>query len=463
MAAQRAAWSSKPARTSDVLAGARALMSRHPPKKDREWERPEGADREAIAACLALKPVVKIESIHPDDLEAWRNLDFIPNAKFRRARSEGGNSWEVFFGRSPRDVRRAVRLAAQQESGSREDVVRKAVLGIGRLLGYPDCCCRAQAAEPPAVQQRHFWRHVSNRIANPGRVPWELNPLAMGVAGHVPCSLLCSDSLTRAKRFSKFSAIARASDLKNPTLLFWGGDNLSVELRPEATPGERFRYQIGYSSGAGPDIDSVVEGDEIVLEGETTLILKGGRPYASLSGRAFLWWHKRAFQIDFWRAMSDRKRVVPGRSEKDARPGEKAAKPKHEPAAAEKSLAGEPAGEPSPRPLAEKVEPKRDPIVDTRALGRVLADVDSEFARQTVDCRSACDGNVVSVSLAGKSHSLFLAPRAAYKGTLFFAELPSFYVCIRGNAQMTTAQQDLLKAYVQALSCRDGEIKSAFS
>ena len=427
LAAQRQAWANGKVEPTEVLSAARALLSKCPRALSSggvDWLRPSSLTEETVKARLAGKPVLKLEPIHPDDLKTWRSLDFLPNVELRRRpwdEAQGVPVWELFCGRDRKEVRRAVALTGLGAAEPSRKNGGKTTAGVGRLLGYPKCCCRAHAADPGPIQERYFWRHVANRIAVSGSVPWEMNPAGQGVE-HVPCTLRCAPSLTGARRRLASSRGKGGGDLKNPHLLLWGYEGCWVELRPQASVGERFRYRAGAFSGRGPDVEAVLEGDELALGGETVLVLREGRPYASLSGRAFLWWHKKAFQADFWRELIALRRTVP----------------------------------PPPRS-----EPRGSELVDSRILALALASVDCEFQSREIDCQSRYDGDVIRLSLAGKNCGLLLAPRSSYRGP-FFAELPSFYACIRGETKRTSADDELLKNYLAALARQDGALRAAF-
>jgi len=96
-----------------------------------------------------------------------------------------------------------------------------------------------------------------------------------------------------------------------PRILFHEEQSAGLELIPEDEPGERFRYRAGRRHGGGADLEALAAGDELEVGPETLLVLRRGRPWASLSGRAFLWWHRRSFQAEFWHGMLDVRRHAP--------------------------------------------------------------------------------------------------------------------------------------------------------
>ena len=248
-----------------------------------------GVDTEVL---LGIKPVIKLDAIAAGDRSRFEEDSAFPNARWRGR----ANSGEVFFGRRVEDVEAALQTAEDIDRLGGEDFSR-AVERMGRLLGYPACCAAAFSTEPVWMQDNYFWLHVKRRLENPGEVPCEFNPAANPLLEYVPCSLACQASLERVRR------LPPPERLQNPALLFWAGQEHSLELIPEDQPSERFRYRPGHVQGADPLIQAVCRGDELVLEEECTTVLKQGRPLCSLSGRAFLWWHRRCFQTAFWRSL----------------------------------------------------------------------------------------------------------------------------------------------------------------
>jgi len=219
-------------------------------------------------------------------------------------------------------------------------------------------------------------------------------------------------------------AAGKAESLKNPVLLVWGDQPGKVELVPEQSPGERFRYRAGALFGSGPDMAAIIEGDELVLEAETTLVLKGGRPFASLSGRAFLWWHERAFQTEFWRALVDLRRSAPFGIVSREGPPEKADR-------------------------SENAE-----------LAEFLAGLDADFQEtRRFPCRTRYDGEIFTVTIGDKGWPLFLAPRQFYKGP-HFAQTPNFCVCLRGEVKLTHEEEVRLRDFLALLAPRDETLRS---
>ncbi len=278
-----------------------------------QWTRYKDVRRENIEALLALKPVIKLEPVTGDDRKHFEGDPVFPNVQCRkRGFGDQKEVFEVFFGRRKQDVEEAIHLAAQLEILGGQTLTRALTcMRMGLLLGYPSCCVTTFADAKPWFQDNFFWLHVMSRIENPREVPCELNP-AGTLLDYVPCSTGCPKSLKMVDRIlaglegnTEDERQAWLDRQRNPALIFWAVQGDSVELVPENEPSEKFRYRAGRIKGSNPLLEWVGRGDELVLEEECTTVLKQGRPLLSLSGRAFLWWHKRSFQTDFWRSLTE--------------------------------------------------------------------------------------------------------------------------------------------------------------
>ena len=260
---------------------------------------------------LDVQPVRKIEPLRESEVHRLQESRLLPHASLRRrTNSQQGDIFELFIGRRARDVEQAVRLANDMDQASGTGF-RRMVRRMGRLLGYPDCCARAFAAMPAKLLDDNFHLLVARRIASPGQVSWYFNPAGNPLLEYIPCSLHCHASRDRYKQLLSLAARGKGKDmgnflagsLRNPRIIFRGQQGSFVELLPEQQPGNRFRYRTGAIQGKGSLVEAVVRGDELIIEPECLIVLSHGREVAVLSARAYVWWHRRAFQVDFWRAL----------------------------------------------------------------------------------------------------------------------------------------------------------------
>ena len=286
-------------------------------RADSPSEGPLGA--EAGRSLRAEKPVCKLEPVQASELEAWLARPELRHARARERPAAGEvRAWEIFYGEDEGDVLRALECAERLDSACASSEWAQAATEMGELLGYPPCCARSFARDASRMRDHYAWMHIARRVEIPGEVPWELNPSCDVLTEFVPCSLRCEAAIDRARRIGAAlerqdgAAFARLrAEMQNPQLMLFASQGDRVELLPEQEPGPRFRYRAGATRGAGADLASVIEADELVLEGECVLLLRGGRRHASLSGRAFLWWHQEVFQAELWAELTRYMREVP--------------------------------------------------------------------------------------------------------------------------------------------------------
>lgn len=310
----------------DTLAQ-RLEQGRKAPKGE-GWTLAEGAAKDitsidrgslALEDVLKSKPVSKKEPLRADEMSVWLGNKVYPNAKGRKrnwSHESPEEVWELFFGVNEADVDRAILLTELLERRDIEDHVRAAAnIEVGQLLGYPTCCAAAFAKEPSPIQATYFFATVARRVETPGEVAFTLHP-ASAMVDHIPCSLTCEPSVAHSKwtleayHWNRFEKEAAMRSWQNPWFLMHSMQRNFIEVIPEAEPSGRCKYRAGRCSGEGPDIEAVQAGDEWVMDEETLLILKQGRPIYSLSGRAFLWWYKRPFQARFWKEILDFRRTI---------------------------------------------------------------------------------------------------------------------------------------------------------
>lgn len=270
--------------------------------------------RGLVAAVLAgLKPVAKLEAIPELETDELIRQLQLPHPFKRCLRvpcpesSQPSVVCEVYFGNDPEDVRRAVEWTIRSEVAPNESERNEAMDQVGRLLGYPPCCASHFAhRETPSSRLGHGWLHLARRMAEPGPVPSLMNPFALPpFSAWVPCSLLCEASRAWIDRaWRELGHLAGGDDERlragHPWLVALRGQGSALELVPETSPGERFRFRVGARYGDAPELRSAATGDELLIDYERLFVLRKGTAVADLSLRAFVWWHERALQAELW-------------------------------------------------------------------------------------------------------------------------------------------------------------------
>lgn len=178
---------------------------------------------------------------------------------------------------------------------------------IGRLLGYPECCSEAYSKSAERVLGGDSLLIVKLRLENPGPVDPVMSPFLVPHALPIPCSLLCPNAKALAEK--ALEVITRVwqdrgknvlRSLENPWLMSTEHDGAAVEIIPDGPIEERFRYKAGRFTMAGWFSRAVSLANEMHVSEEELVLLKDGQPYLDLTGRTFLWWHQKAFQVGLW-------------------------------------------------------------------------------------------------------------------------------------------------------------------
>lgn len=271
-----------------------------------------------VAAFRAgLKPVLKLEEPYATvHLEAIERLlrERWPTLTLRRRQRQWGGAvvTEVFAGPDAAPVEEAVRLSDAVETEIDPARRRAAFTRIGVLLGYPECCAAAFAAEPPFFQENNEWLIVKRRLqalerSEGGAVDPIFHPVR---TGYVPCALDCEATRAFVTKLEAAGAGAGAGagappppraawgDLPTALLLERPGDALM--LAPLEDAGERFRYRVAAARTADPRRAAVEAGDTLSVEPGLLRVLRGGQETAWFALDAFLWQHDRVQHAAFW-------------------------------------------------------------------------------------------------------------------------------------------------------------------
>lgn len=258
-----------------------------------------------------IKPVSKLEPLRQSDVDDLVARYGAEHVQLRRRVKQGCESvFEAFLAFNPADAAKARELALEIETVGDESLFADAAQKIGKLLGYPPCCSYAWAVRDSYVGRSSYsTQQLARRLATPGAVDPIMTPWASHLAMHyVCCSLDCAQSLERSRRawqialkHQSASVLERLSSLqRNPWLVLLEGQARAMELVPLEEPGERFSFVAGVRTWETPELLRAAQADEVVISDERLLLLRQGQLWQDLSARAFVWWHKQAFQVPFW-------------------------------------------------------------------------------------------------------------------------------------------------------------------
>ena len=185
-----------------------------------------------LKVLLAHKPVLKVEPLSEAESRRFERDPDLPNVRARpRSSRFGREGWEVFLGRKLRDVAAGVKTTDRIEQGRPGPELRADVVRMGVLLGYPRCCARAFADEPPLMVQRVL---AARGAASPDRAACRPSEPLVSVASVLVTYRASAARPEASPRVGRAGPQHRAL---SPTLLC-ARSGQAVELVPEETPGD---------------------------------------------------------------------------------------------------------------------------------------------------------------------------------------------------------------------------------
>ncbi|MBM4386236.1 MAG: hypothetical protein FJ088_00765, partial [Deltaproteobacteria bacterium] len=279
---------------------------------DRQEEEPAFEAGNALSMLpLDLKPVFLFEPVGACDVEEVKNKTariFKKIVVRKRQDKNSGATFQVFAGDNQEEVDEAAHLIDKYENGGLDaGSESEALKGIGRLLGYPECCVDAFAGEDPDFRRMNERLHLARRISHGGAVHPGFNPF-IDLLWYVPCSLACAKSidiidklLARYRRILNETEyetlISRAS---HPHLFLLDRPAQNLEMVPLEENGNVIKFKAGRISGDDPRLKRAANGDTAVMEEGRITILAGEKILECLCVNAYVWSVKRAFFPEFW-------------------------------------------------------------------------------------------------------------------------------------------------------------------
>jgi hypothetical protein len=152
-------------------------------------------DLELFTVVSGLRPMAKKEGPLADALAAAPER--LAAAGLDWVRAANG---VLFAGRDRAALARAAGLETTEVTSRDPATRRAAIVELGRLLGYPECCVRA-FADLPVQDDVHVCAALL-APEPPQALPWELQflPPLDSLVLHYPCRLDCASSLGLARR-----------------------------------------------------------------------------------------------------------------------------------------------------------------------------------------------------------------------------------------------------------------------
>ncbi len=292
------------------------------------------------------KPVLTVENVGADEVSADVKRS-VERAGLRCAfvddgvRGTGATGTLVIV-RDEASIAGWTGLAETIAGGAGEDR-RAAIIDVGRLHGYPDCCATAFADGSFSDVSLPSWAALSKRAEEPGAAPWENNPLLVPALGFVPCSPDCSAAVAVYRKL--FAAVLPSAGEEMSAYLFsvgGPGDGTLIALKPTASDERTLRY----------DPEAIAPGDEPLRqrlrEGDRLRIVPGQVQVASnddlvelMTATHGVWFAERCWHADEWhelaRGVAIRARTAPEIEVPPDQPEEPPPDPGPDPALAEEA------------------------------------------------------------------------------------------------------------------------------
>lgn len=229
-------------------------------------------------------------------------IRFVPDKR------SGSDYMDVYFGPDLSEVEEAIELTGRLASSTTDSEREEAVVRLGKLYGYPECCSRSFAHL--SVRCRHPGDQglaiLLRRGQTPGAIPQELNPF--GVMDWAPCSFTCQASLRTVREMLdivrrdvswKF-ADSWSRALRAPFVFTIDECAETIELLNAVNTGNTFKYRGLRVYREGPVTAALECGDTITFEDGSTTITASGRRIASFYLRVAPFWYKRSFDAKLW-------------------------------------------------------------------------------------------------------------------------------------------------------------------
>lgn len=197
---------------------------------------------------------------------------------------------DLAYGYDADEVHELARLSARATADEAPEAHDRVLRRIGELLGYPPCCVDAYLRAPAFEGDLTEWGVLAHRTEHVRVDP--LWPLLLVVFEHyLPCSLTCVESLARGRAIA--AALTKAGIDPPPggwqrvvfLSHFAHPGNVAVLLREAATD-DGFGYRvIGLNHVAGV-LAPVLEGERLVVDGQSIAILRGDAVIHTYDGSA---------------------------------------------------------------------------------------------------------------------------------------------------------------------------------
>ena len=183
------------------------------------------------------------------------------------------------------------------------------MLRAGELLGYPLCCSDAFSRMNKFLQTNNEWAHLKNRCYIPGEVDPFMNPFAGFTLGYIPCSLNCKETAKQLKLVKdEIPGVDKDLYVAKPYatayLLDRPGNFVFIDIVEEYDD-NTVLYKTVKSFGKDYRLDYIKRGNRMSLYPGRTNIYHNSELLHVFTLDMSLWWHKRAFNVEYWRLLAE--------------------------------------------------------------------------------------------------------------------------------------------------------------
>ncbi len=231
-----------------------------------------------------------------------------------REKDDGG--LDVFFGQDPAAVEALITTSQEFYRRNQQATVAQVIKRIGELLGYPPCCVEAYCQEQLFGLPPWDYDFLLRRYQTPGQISRLVNPILFGPV-YVPCSCHCSQTvsvLERLRAVDRETATGLPEgtlDLPVIFLLPLGLPNkpkrwwnyVVVEPTEEIGEADSFSYRPVAAFGDDPRLAHVQQSDRLTFDRGILTVYAGGEKRYAFCLEANIWYHRRAFDVQFWRQL----------------------------------------------------------------------------------------------------------------------------------------------------------------
>lgn len=215
---------------------------------------------------------------------------------------------DLYYADSPGDLARLQDASERTYRADDERDLQTSIREAGTLLGYPSCCVQAYARDRLHHVPHQIFNWLLRRYQRPVEIPPVVNPFCRTVF-HVPCSCNCQATMEMLRAEQGGDELDRLAvvfllpmEVRADTRVD-GIESMAncVLVEPVREEPSGFSYRAVEKRGMDARLDCVLEGNRLDLDQGRLSIHRNGKRLHAFCLEAQVWYHRRAFDIAFWR------------------------------------------------------------------------------------------------------------------------------------------------------------------